>query len=265
MKQEFVGAAGNRSDSDNGRYVASVQEAVRDYNAFNNFKRDPRYQEILEHVSYEHGKMYLNIIESESPDLLLDIDSYKDNDLIGGATTYEYPNVGQISANTLRYIKVASDIRNLFGSDIGDKIAEIGVGYGGQMLISDKILKFKQYDLFDLPPVLDLTRKYLESHILKSSYNTLTLNQHRGDTDYDLVISNYAFSELPAKLQLVYIQKIISRSSRGYMTMNSGLPNCPYSQGKLSLDQLQNLLPSFRTVSDNHRPDQNYIIVWGQK
>jgi hypothetical protein len=58
--------------------------------------------------------------------------------------------------------------------------------------------------------------------MLKSSYHTTSLNQHQGDVIYDLVISNYAFSELPSELQTRYIEKIILKAKRGYLTINSG-------------------------------------------
>ena len=39
----------------------------------------------------------------------------------------------------------------------------------------------------------------------------------------DLLINNYAFSELPKNLQIKYLEEVISKSTHGYMTMNSGL------------------------------------------
>lgn len=263
---DFVGAIGNRSVSDKGPYVASVQKALSNYKNFTKFKLDPRYQAILEHCSQEQGKAYLEIIKTESPALITNIDIFKENDFIGGATTYEYKDIGAISPSTLRYLKVASDIKNMFGETIGDRIAEIGVGYGGQLLIADKVLKFNQYDLFDLPPVLNLTSKYIESHTLNSAYYTTSLNQHRGDVEYDLVISNYAFSELPSKLQLRYIEKILSKSKRGYLTMNSGKENSAFKEDRLSLADLKKHLPSFEILEE--RPltaKDNYIIVWGRR
>ena len=58
--------------------------------------------------------------------------------------------------------------------------------------------------LFDLPKVNKLIERYLNSHLLKGSYKTTTLNQEISEK-YDLVISNYAFSELPKSLQIKYI------------------------------------------------------------
>jgi putative sugar O-methyltransferase len=263
---DFVGAIGNRSVSDTGPYVASVKKALSNYRNFTKFKLDPRYQTILEHCSQEQGKAYLELIKKESPELIKNIELFKENDLIGGSTTYEYEGIGLVSPSTLRYIKVTSDIKNIFGEEIGDRIAEIGVGYGGQLLIADKVLKFKEYELFDLPPVLNLASKYIESHTLKSAYKITTLNQQRGDIYYDLVISNYAFSELPSKLQIKYIEKVLSKSKRGYLTMNSGKENSAFKDDKLSLSDLIKYLPLFEIIEEMPLTSRNnYIIVWGRK
>jgi putative sugar O-methyltransferase len=263
-QNEFVGSIDNRSASDAGPYVASVQNAISNYGSFLRFKRDPRYQAILEHTSKDQGEAYLEIINKETPSFIDCIEVFKDNDRIGGAVTYQYKGVGQISPSTLRYIKVASDLKYLFGNSISGRIAEIGVGYGGQLLILDKVFRFSQYDLFDLPPVLVLASKYLEAHVLNSAYNATTLNQCVGNVEYELVVSNYAFSELPSKLQMRYLSKVISKSKRGYMIMNSGKEDSVYRVDKMQLSELQKHLPPFQVIDE--RPltaAGNYVIVWG--
>jgi hypothetical protein len=219
----------------------------------------------LEHVSRAQGQEYLEIIKNEAHDLLGMLDKLKINDEVGSPLLYEYPDVGWISPTTLRYIKVAADIRNLFGDLALARIAEIGVGYGGQFLILDQLYRMR-YFLYDLPPVLEFASKYLESHILNSSYEAITLNQYDGVGEYDLVISNYAFSELPRQLQQKYIEKIIYKSKRGYLTMNSGLPNSVFKNNKMTIDELRKHLPEFEILEE--RPNTtpgNYIIVRGHK
>jgi len=116
-----------------------------------------------------------------------------------------------------------------------------------------------------LPPVLTLCSMYLEAHFLNSAYKLQTINHHSGDERYDLVISNYAFSELPSKLQKIYIEKIISKSRRGYLTMNSGKKDSAYTKDKLTLEQLEYLLPNFEIQQENPLTHpSNYIIVWGK-
>lgn len=83
------------------------------------------------------------------------------------------------------------------------EVAEIGCGYGGQTLVNDQLLNVKSAGLFDLPFVNKLIDRYLNAHLLKGAYYTTVINKEIPQ-NYDLVISNYAFSELPKKLQLTY-------------------------------------------------------------
>jgi phospholipid N-methyltransferase len=253
----------NPSESDNGDYVAAVNNAVNNYEAFLQFKRHPAYAGVLEHASYMQGAMCLEAVNRQSPEMLKDVEKYQENDLVGGSSPNEY-SIGMLSPSTLRYMKVASDIKILFGNV--DKVAEIGIGYGGQMLVLDRTIQMKEYHLFDLQPVLRLAEKYLEHHILNASYKTTTLNQHRGDVEYDLIVSNYAYSELPKELEIKYIEKVLSKAKRGYLTMNSGLPNSCFTNNKLTLAELKELLPKFEVIEEypNTFPN-NYIIVWGHK
>lgn len=260
---EFVGIESNRSESDDGRYVVFVSQASQDYQVFKNFKRHPTYTAILEHASQAEGLAYLSIAAKDSPEFFKKVEALKANDEVGNPITYEYPGVGKVSPSTLRYLKVASDLRKYFGENLGETIAEIGVGYGGQCLTLDKLFNFKKYYLFDLPPVLDLVARYLECHTLKGSYQCTTLNQYDPDREFDLVISNYAFSELPSNLQRMYIEKILSKSRRGYLTMNSGLKNSVFNRDKLSIEELKQLLPKFEIIKEQPlTANANYIIIW---
>ncbi len=84
--------------------------------------------------------------------------------------------------------------------------------------------------------------------MFKGAYFTAVINKEE-PRDYDLVISNYAFSELPKKLQLAYIEKVLAKAKRGYLTMNSGLGNAR-SIGKLDIDELKELLPEFTLIEE---------------
>ena len=119
-------------------------------------------------------------------------------------------------------------------------------------------------EFFDLPPVLGLVSKYLECHLLQSSYTTKMLNTHGGEKAYDLVISNYAFSELPAIVQRMYIEKVLKKADRGYLTMNSGRVDSVFSKGKLTLEEIRALIPNSRILDEKPcSAPGNYLLVWG--
>ena len=265
ITKHFIGISNNRSDSDDGLYVAFVKEAIKNHNKFKNFKRNPHYNSILEHTTKVEGKQYLEIIKNTNNELLDKIELFKQNDIIGNPIKYNYDEFGKISPSTLRYMKVASDLKIYFGENLGNNLVEIGCGYGGQLLILDKIFHIDTYLLIDLPPVLELASIYLECHSLNLSYNIKTLNKLSNDKKYDLVISNYAFSELPKHIQLKYIKKVIANSKKGYLTMNSGKNITFYNENRLTLKEIQNLIPNAIIVEEFPLTSpENYIIIWGQ-
>jgi hypothetical protein len=112
MKQ-FIGTKNNRSLSDDGSYIAAVIEAVNDYGAFTKFKKDPRYTAILEHATAKQGQECLEIIETESPELIFRINDFKDNDLEGGAATTQYEILRFVISKLLLTLKIFSVISHM--------------------------------------------------------------------------------------------------------------------------------------------------------
>jgi len=145
--------------SDNQSYPQVCIQACHDYRVFNNFRRNPIYNKILEHVSEKQGAEYLKII-SNDPDILSAITNFKPNDNYGNPRMYEYPNIGMISPSTLRYIKVLTDIKKHFQTADNLNICEIGVGYGGLCRVINAYSKPATYCLVDIQPALDLTKNF---------------------------------------------------------------------------------------------------------
>ena len=256
-----------RSRSENGtggEYVATVKKITSNPNLFNRFKQIPAYREVLECFDKELGEKFLEkLIERDDGIYKKALESVFLEDDLGRPLKYSYTTSElPLSPTTLNYVKVASDLQILFGEDLG-RVAEIGCGYGGQALAVDRLLRPTLITLFDLPPVLELVEQYLDSTILNSAYETKPLGKAL-PAKYDLVVSNYAWSELPAKLQRAYVDKVIKQSRRGYITMNSS-PNSP-RHGELSYQEIKELLPKFVTYEEVPKTSENnYIIVWGHR
>jgi hypothetical protein len=252
-----------RSFSDNGRYLAEILRILNNENLFSNFKRSKIYNEILEHVDFTSGEKYLNILKKRNDNFLLKgLNSILLNDDIGNPIKYFYKDIDiPLSPTTLRYLKVASDLNGLFGNNLGNT-AEIGCGYGGQAKVNDQLFKINMQTLFDLPIVNKLIDKYLNLDLLNGAYKTELINKIL-PSKYDLVISNYAFSELPSKLQEVYLKKVITRSKKGYLTMNSGLGGF-FSKGAMSVSEISKFLNNFEIFDEDPIFSRyNYILVWG--
>ncbi len=245
-------------------YVEFIKMAVLDNSLFDNFKNNPHYRLVLEHASPQQGMDYLKIIHRDNPHI---INKIKVNDSIGNPIMVDYQPVGKFSPTTLRYGKVASDILKYFGNLDSFNIAEIGVGYGGQCLVLDRLTNFHNYNLFDLHDVNNLVKNYLEHFVFNNAYQLCVINNLPLNNQFDLVISNYAFSEFTQEIQYSYIHKILKNARRGYLTMNSGHDGACYtSVERYSADEIMKIIPHKCTIIPEEPLtfQHNYIIIWGQ-
>jgi putative sugar O-methyltransferase len=210
----------SQSISETTSYPNLCQRAAEDDTLFANFKQNSAYRDILEHVTYEQGQEYLRVIQNDYPELLSYLPFFKQNDTIGNPKTYVYSAIGRISPTTLRYIKVAGDLQRAFGDKLRSMhVVEIGGGYGGQCKILSDIGAFASYTLIDLPQCNALSKKYL-SKLGVANVSFIDSTDLESVGQYDLVISNYAFSEIDRKEQSEYLEKIVKPSPYGYMTLN---------------------------------------------
>lgn len=263
----FRNSGSRTSISDGGEYPLLCYIASNDDKTFRTFKRNFIYRQILEHVSQKQGQQYLDVLNEHNIFSLNDWQEFSQNDLYGSPVRFSYEICGskiKLSPTTLRYAKVLCDILTKFNASEIKSIAEIGAGYGGQCrLIRCKIPEAK-YTLFDLPEVLGLDEKFLCK--FKGCDKNIRYFDGRhiySDDDYDLVISNYAFSELRREVQDVYIEKVILRSTRGYITWNSIAQN---TFGGYSVSELLKVIPGSKRIDERPltSPD-NCIIIWGSK
>ena len=252
----------NLSDSQRLGYEETVKRLVSSRD-LNNFRRSVGYQLILEHVNLRTGVKYANRIQKLNVLEKFEIIKLLSSDIVGNPIKYDIANLGNCSPTTLRYISVASEILSLGISFDNSHIVEIGSGYGGQARVIDGISKPMSYTIFDLPSVQALNTYFLENSCFQMEiiYGDISKIQPK---NYDLCISNYAFSELPLLVQQEYLEKILCNSSHGYMIMNSGQGNnTGRSIGKISATQILSKIPNSRVIDEIplSGPD-NYVIVW---
>jgi hypothetical protein len=246
--------------SDNQIYPDFCNKASLNSKIFLNFRRSAIYHQILEHVTKDVGQIYLDEIKKNNINLLNFIDIFLQNDKWGNPEVHDYDEIGSISPSTLRYIKVYGDLLKLFDNLNNFKICEIGVGYGGQSRIINSIEQnIISYTLVDIKPALRLTQRYLDNFSIESVLHFKTMNELAKD-NYDLVISNYAFTELPRSVQEVYLKKIILNSKRGYITYNEITPDYFNSY---KLQELLDIIPNSYTIAEEPLTHKNNcIIIW---
>jgi putative sugar O-methyltransferase len=249
------------------------EQAAKDKSVFENFRSSPAAKSVVEAVSFKAGKQYLQQIVSQNPEFTGYFDKFRTSEDVGNPETYGYrykwfSEKIFFSPTTLRYIKILSNLKNFFGSLDGMRIVEIGVGYGGQCKIISDLYKFESYTLVDLPSCLPLAKKYLD-HFKVNNVICSTLDDLDEKSKYDLVISNYAFSEITRSLQDTYIDKVTRKSLRGYMLCNllsHGTKINSYSE-----EELIDLLNEANVTVFKKKPylpklDTQYnisLLVWG--
>ena len=252
-----------KSDSEGTFYEKAVENILASESHFKRFRRKYNYREILEHVDFELGHKYFLRIRELDPEMTTAQLGLNRNDSVGSPRSYMYPEFEKISPTTLRYIAVALDINKEMDIKRIHKIVEIGAGYGGQAAILDKFIPNLEYFIFDLPLVQKLIDKYLSSLGMRN-FTHLSIADSMENREFDLVISNYAFSELPRNLQIEYLERVLLKSKNGYLIMNSGRGNATgRSSGKLSLKELSERIPGLLVKEEIPltSPD-NYVIYW---
>jgi hypothetical protein len=259
---------GGTSASDMQYYPAFCEWAAQDDTVFTSFRRNAIYIRIVETISRRYGQAYLDCIMSSDYKFSYDdMLRFAQNDSVGNPRVYRYTldnNRIFFSPTTLRYIKVLQDICKMMGTENYERIAEIGVGYGGQCRIISSYCEVKEYTLIDLPEVLALTKKYLDRYneLPKLKYIDGT-REDAFDNDkmkYDLVISNYAFSELVREVQNFYMKNVILKSKHGYMIWNS----ISYrTLDGYSDEELLQLIPNSRKEMEiPNTVEDDCVIIW---
>jgi hypothetical protein len=234
--------------------------ASQDPKLFGKFRSARVMFEALDHVSLDYGNSYLIEIlkirswTKEFTQVIEKIDS------LGSPKKYKFGHYGVFSPTLLRYLKVHLDLEKYFGSLHNLKIVEIGVGFGGQASLTSLLDQPKSYSFCDIPPVLKLVEKFIESLSVPGQFMYID-GRNPSRVNSDLVISNYAFSELSLDVQNLYIENVISNSSRGYLTWNSLSAD---NLGGHSLADLIRLIPNSQIVPERpNTAEGNVVIIWG--
>ncbi len=252
------------SDSSQYGYTPFCELAAKDDKVFANFRHYKVYRGIVEDVGYDIGVGCWEIIQKKNvPKEVLE-ECWK-NDLIGGAETYYYNGLNKaVTPTTMRYTKIMLDIKDLFG-DI-ENVAEIGIGYGGQSRILRKFNNIQSYSLVDIPQALGIAQKYLSCFFTEEEmrkYHFIDGTTLNVEIVPEMLISNYAFSELCRDVQDIYLNMIIKNAKKGLITWNE------LSHTQLdgySLEEILSIIPQSRILDETPlSAEGNKVIVWGTK
>lgn len=261
VTDEFPPGESSISDSERFKdFPALCGSAAKDTEIFAKFRSSKILYTILDHVTFDQGQGYITEILKYAPwseeytRALTQIDS------LGKPRKYEYSPYGTFSPTLLRYLKVYLELKDIFGILKNFDVTEIGIGFGGQASVIGLLDKPLSYHSYDIPPVLELAKRFMTElgvpgELIFSDGRTPMPSKS------DLVISNYAFSELSLNVQNHYLDNVILPSPRGYMTWNSLSHDLLGGHGLLDLISI---IPNSQIIPE--RPNSfngNAVIVWG--
>ena len=218
-------------------YKETCKNAVQDPSTFDNFRSIGAYRSALE---IDNGDVYAQYLRSCWKKLGMHLEQFRKLDQIGNPILESYSDLGEISATTLRYIFHADQILKYFKLPMGAKIVEIGAGFGGQSYILQCLHPCSQYYIYDLSEVealIDKMMSTLDVHTVRC----MPLHDALPEEKFDLLISNYAYSECDREMQLDYFERIVKKADRGYIVYNQ-IALTDYGMDSLSLDEFLGLL-----------------------
>lgn len=196
------------------------------------FKNSPAVMGIFEHVSYQIGYEYLQLLKTKTSLSPYTIRRYcEKNDRIGGGVKYTYDDLTTSSSN-FRYLfhahLILSHLQHL--EQTSTRMVEIGCGYGGLCLALDSLaplygITITAYYMIDLPEVSKLQQKYMFQHNV-----SFPVEFHLADTygekisasDDLFLISNYCISEIAKEHRDAYIRILLPKTPHGFFTWNFG-------------------------------------------
>ncbi len=240
-------------------YSTMCGMAASDDSTFVEFRKYSVLVQAFDHVSYAQGLGYLSEIKTFGEWKPRYTKVIEEIDAVGNPNKYKFSNFGTFSPTLLRYLKVFLEIESLIAPLKDKSIAEIGVGFGGQASLIDKLSPTSNYIFYDIPPVLELTKKFVTSLGMQGN---LEFRDGRvpESCSVDVVISNYAFSEIAKPIQTTYLNNVILKSKSGYITWNNLSAN---QLGGYLLADLIRLIPNSQIFPEKpYTYDGNVIIVW---
>ena len=206
-------------------YVKSILETQD----LSNFKSQPSYTYMLEHVSKDQGEKYLQLIKLMTEITVEEIREFcKMNDSLGNPGR-ETIDTFTVSPTSLRYIfhahLILTHIRNLKLSVLD--IVEIGGGYGGLCLAlhffcNKYMIPINSYTIIDLENAIQLQNLYISKVNPSLQINFVNSSTFGSNIQKEkmFLISNYCFSEIEYNLQIQYIARLFPKIVHGFMAWN---------------------------------------------
>jgi hypothetical protein len=209
------------------RYTQYVRSILQTGN-ISDFKRQPAYTYMLEHVLPLLGRQYLDIVRRSGVPNNEIVKYCSKNDRIGSPILTQYDTFAA-SPTSLRYIRHALLILDHCkkAGVMNPSFVEVGCGYGGLALAIDHFsslvgINVKSYTMIDLEHPSGLQQLYLSKHTSSFPITFRRADAFGSDVEGsdNFLISCYCFSEISAVDRQNYVKTLFPKCSHGFILWN---------------------------------------------
>jgi hypothetical protein len=216
------------ADINYSSYVNYIENITGTKNLVN-FKTNPNYTWVLEHVSPSQGFEYLQQIRQKTSLTENEIREFCAlNDSVGNPNK-SYFGFMDASPSSLRYTLhahlILTHLKSLHLPS--NDIVEIGGGYGGLALAIYHYAKhydvsINSYTIIDLPSITKLQDLYISSVMPSANVTTVDATTFGASISKDnlFLISNYCYSEISRDFQEKYRVTLFPKVTHGFITWN---------------------------------------------
>ncbi len=217
------GQAGDHAASVSGTmpWTAICRDFANGGSNSDNFRRDIAVLQVVETVGPVDGRFYASRVLEWGPAWLDDraLRAFDD-----WGTPIRWPGFllglrKSFSPTTLRYLATALWLKRSGYVEQGGRIEEIGVGFGG-LAAMNALVSGAITTMIDLPEVEQAAMRAMAE--LGMSEHVVFGSLHPGEAA-DLVVSNYAFTELDSPTQQLYFDRYIKSAKHCVIISNSSI------------------------------------------
>lgn len=217
------GQSGDHASSVSGTmpWTAICRDFANGISGSDDFRRDSAVRDVVETVGPVDGRFYASRILEWGP-AWLDDQTVLAFDDWGSPIRWPGFLLGlrrSFSPTTLRYLATALWLKRSGYVEQGGRIAEIGVGFGG-LPAMNALVSGAMTTLIDLPEVEQaamraMTEIGLSDHVVSGSSDPVEA--------VNLMVSNYAFTELDGPTQQHYFDRYIKSAKHCVIISNSSI------------------------------------------
>lgn len=247
----------------NDSYRDICKKASTNEYYFRTFRSMPAY---INAVEITDGEAFADYIRTKaSKETKKNLSAFRLLDTIGLVSKTNFPELGEFSATTLRYIVLADHMSKVLHIPVNATIVEIGAGFGGQCYVLSDAQPFRQYYIYDIPEAAGLIGRVMEE-LAVSDVVLVPFKDPLPENKIDLFISNYAYSECSREMQLDYFDRVIKKADRGYVIYNQ-IAKRVFGMDSLTPDEFVALLKGSgkhpQVLSEPlQTAEDNVLIIW---